>query len=262
MICRNSPSLRRLLGLVSAAALLSPQVGEAKSCDKPSTDEAPVVQLRLGEWRSDLPPGISLIKKGGGFVNNGFPAMSADGNRVAMLYHGAYPFVHGYPTLDIYSTASLALQKRIEFGPRPVSISDPAPNTPDAWAEIERQLIEVNRVLAQGDFRRIPKLFDFIQQKFYAPIEQDGKRIEYVRKDGISVLIITSLATKEIELELPMPTISVYAEAEIPENNCSVRGNIRQGWYDPETQVVVLRMFLGSGRDGCELPERWLLKRL
>lgn len=42
------------------------------------------VQIWLDDWRSDLPPGVSLIVKSGGLVNNSFPAVSADRSRIAV----------------------------------------------------------------------------------------------------------------------------------------------------------------------------------
>lgn len=247
---------------VAVAALLSPQVGDAKNCDKPPAGEVPVVQLRLGVHGNDLPPGVSLVVKNGGLINKGFPAMSADGDRIAVFYFAGSPWVGGYPTLDIYSTESLTLQKRIEIGPRPRQPKYQAPDKPELWIQIERQLIEVNRILAQGSFRPIPKLFDFMRQQLYAPIERLDMRIERVAKDGTEVLIVTSLATGDVELELPMPSIPVYISAENPDNNCVVQGGVLEGWYDPEGQLLVLRMLFGGGRDGCELPEKWLIKRL
>ncbi len=241
---------------------LTAGVGWAGEMFEPNEESSAAdVQIQLGEWSNDLPPGTSLIVPGGAFINNGFPALSADRKRIALLYHAGHPLVEGYPTLDIYLTSTLVLQRRIEFIPKPDPALDPSPRSPEVLKQIRLRLIEVNRNLAQGGFRPIPLLFDFTKQKLYAPIENLDKRIAFTARGEISVLTITSLLTKRVELEMEMPTIPVFQDSSDPDNDCVVQGGVLQGWYDKNQKVYVLRMHLGGGRDGCELPEQWLLKR-
>lgn len=69
-----------------AVASESNEASGAETTNTPS-------EIRLDDWQSDLPPGVSLIIRGGGLVNNGFPAISADRSRVAVFYYGGHPLV-------------------------------------------------------------------------------------------------------------------------------------------------------------------------
>lgn len=280
------PGLRALsLLLFCVVGLsLSAQAGDAKLCDEQpappvlavnsggqsneqaATATAPPVELWFGEWRSELPPGVSLVIGGGSLVNNSFPALSADGSKIAILYHAPHPMKDAYPTLDIYSTASLSLQERIELVFEPELRNTPNLSDPLIVARVEQRIQYVNCILRRGNFRSMTFLFDFGANGYTRgkPVEALGKRITYRRPDEneASILTITSLASVRVELEMAMPVIPVIEGHEDPYTNCSVEAFPSRAWYAPEIRVVVLQLSFTSARDDCDLPEQWLLKRL
>lgn len=174
----NTSSLRRhhrrsvrvvlvISGLLVWGLLACAMTGDgSEGVGERGTEYLGPVEIQLGRWRSDLPPGLSLVVPGGGLVNNGFPTLSADRTRIAIFYHSGYPLIDGYPTLDIYSTASLTLQERIDFFPEHQQIAEtqkqnPDLNDPALLARIERRVADVDRYLKRGGFHSIPKLFEF-----------------------------------------------------------------------------------------------------
>lgn len=238
-------------------------VGMAREAEPPDESAQAVVQIRLDERRIDLPPGVSLIVEGGGMINNGFPALSADGGQIAVFYFAGHPLKGGYPTLDVYSTASLALQERFEFGTGTSPSDGPVPNTPEVRAAIENRLVAINSRLAQGGFQSMPTLFKLPWLEPIEPIENHGKRIKYDASANPSVLTITGVDTGEIEMSMEMPRIVPPMSPLIDrENHCGAQGFPIQGWHDRVQDIVVIRIILTSARDGCEQPEKWLLKRL
>lgn len=249
----------------SMSILPATSVIAGEASESAEIESSAQVQIWLDDWRSDLPPGVSLIVKGGGLINNGFPALSADHRKIAVFYYAGHPLEDGYPTLDIYSTASLALQERIEFFPEHQQIIEASKKLPDLkdqelLTRIDRRLIDVNRSLTEAGFRSIPKLFELKDRESFAPIEKFGKRFDLSGSGG-TALTVTSLATNRVEWQLPMPAVALV-EGSKQYNDCTVMGGIEQAWYAPEISVLIVRMTMAGGQDGCELPERWLFKRL
>jgi len=255
-----------LLTAVLTCMLIAGTANADSAIESKAPPAFPSVQIELGEWRSDLPPGVSLIVKGGGLINESFPALSGDRTGIAVFYYAGRPPMHGYPTLDIYSTATLALQKRIDFFPEHQQLTESTKSDlnlldPEIVTRVERRLVGANRYLAEGVFRPMPLLFDFTKQRSPKPMENLDKRIEYVARNQVSVLTITSLTTNRVELAMEMPTVPLFTGSDDPENDCVVQGGVLQGWHEAKQRIFVLRMHLDGGRDGCELPERWLIKR-
>lgn len=226
-----------------------------------TTRIAPVVEVRFERREDDLPPGVSLVIPGGGLVNNGFPALSADGARIAVFYHASHPLIDAYPTLDIYSSASLALQERVEFLPEWDS-SDGHSDLldPQKMAYVANRVQEVNRLLYQEGFRSIPRWFRFQGYAPYTPADKFGRRAAYGVDAKLDALVITTLREGKVELKIEMP--KYFTEAENPENNCVAGGFPEEGWYHAESRTFILRVTFNDARDGCEEPEQWLLKRL
>lgn len=107
---RSAPTAIAWFALL--ACVLTPMAALAGEGDETESTESPAqVEIWLDDWRGDLPPGVSLIVKGGRLINKSFPALSADRRRIAVLYYAGNPMAEGYPTLDIYSTETLALQE-------------------------------------------------------------------------------------------------------------------------------------------------------
>lgn len=226
----------------------------------------PPVSLQFEEeWRRDeLPPNTTVIFKGGGFRGSGFPAVSSDGSRIALLYDGTHPLVGGYPTFELWSTQPI---KRLRQIPLLSTLHGPgtlvdATDSSEAIDTIRQNIAEVNRILGQNDFTPIASLFDRTTE--YGPLvnhASNGKIINYPGTDGSASLEISSLRGN-VELKLAMPIIPVITQSEIPLNNCSVQGSPTQAWYVPQPEIVVVRITFISARDGCEQPEEWLLRRL
>lgn len=266
--CRQSAIGLIVLGCsacgVSACAMTAIDDGVAGNSVKPESQGQ--VEIQFGNWRRDLPIGLSLVVPGGGLVNNGFPAISADRKLIAVFYYARHPLEDGYPTLDVYSTASLRLQNRVDFFPEHQRIldekrQDPDLSDPDLVARIERRVIEVNRMLAEDGYRSMDTLYEVPAARGrLVGVEKFGKRINYPSADGS--LVVASSTTGQIELKLKMPIVQSISGSQDPLNDCEVQGDAEHAWFDPETQIAVMQMTFNSARDGCEQPERWLLERL
>lgn len=233
----------------------------------PETVTKPVVmQIRLeSDWNGTPSPGVSLTFNGGGLANNGFPAISADHSRIALLYMADHPMVRGYPIFEVWSIETLKRLRRVQMVPGYVSATEDHVDvdSPEVLAAVERQLLEVNRILAKGDFQPMKILYD--TQSIAQPVvglEMFGKEIDYPGAGADKYLTIASTATGRTELKLKMPIVQSISGSEDPLNDCEVQGNAEQAWYEPEHRVIVVRMTFISPRDGCEQPEKWILKRL
>lgn len=251
-----SSMLALLLCLLVCPALANGMGGEDVEAGEP-----PIVQVWIDERRSDLPLGTSLITPTGWFVNNGFPALSADRSQIAIMYKTGHPEVPGYPTFEIHSTASLKLHERIELVPEAEAEQILDLRDPGLLLRIEGILDDINGRLSGGGFRPMDTLFKL--ERYYSRLEgleKFGMRIDYPSKESPpSLLTITSVSTGEVELEMAMPR---GVEAYGPEGHCGWGGNPRQAWYEPELRIMILQMDFSTSIHGCEQPERWFLKRL
>ncbi|MEO8011696.1 MAG: hypothetical protein ABI650_08645, partial [Dokdonella sp.] len=175
---------------------------------------------------------------------------------------GETPWAH----LDIYSTASLRLQKRIDFFPQHQRVTEERQQAPDLTdpvllARIERRATVVNRMLAEDGYRSMQTLYEVPATRGrLAGFENFGKKIDYPSDDGS--LVISSSTTGQIELKLTMPIVASISGSQDPLNDCEVRGDAEHAWFEPESRIVVVQITFNSARDGCEQPERWPLERL
>lgn len=238
--------------------------GTATADETPSTaSEKTPLKIALGEWRADIPTDVTWIVVGGRVERSDFPALSSDHSRIALLYFADYPWVEAYPIFEIWSTKTLKLLRRIPLVPS--SVSDAAHgvdvHAPKVVEAVKRQIVEVNRILAEEGYRRLEVLYDTqAVQGSLVGLEKFGMRIDYPGADGS--LVIASSATGRVELKLKIPVIPTISGSEDPSNDCEVRGDAEQAWYEPERRIVVVRMTFISARDGCDQPEQWLVKRL
>ncbi len=251
-----------MLWLLAIVAVASDPCSEDVVADEPALS-----QIWLGEWRDDLPPGVTLIVVNGGLINNGFPALSSDHSRIAILYKGGDPVIQGYPTIEIYSTSTLALQERIELFPEQEQEQIiertgrfPDLRDPQLLAPIEGLLEDINASLHEGGFRPMDTLFSLLEQNHRLDgVEKFGKRMDYPSSATRRALAITSLSTGQVELDMELPS---GVEAYGPEGQCSWGGTPWEAWYEPELRIVVLRVTFMDAVVGCERPEQWVLKRL
>ncbi len=222
------------------------------------------VQISLADWRSDLPAGASLVVPSGGLVNNGFPALSSDGSKIAIFHRASHPMEKAYPTLDIYSTSSLQLQERIELLERYEHGHGSGLDDQSVLDRVRQSVQKINELMAQGGFRPIEELFTFSQDHSRGPVENMGKTVAYAEDLGgrPSRLAVTSTNMGCKELEITMPVVPVIEGSEDQFNDCGVRGFPAQGWYEPDKSVLILRIEFLSARDDCDQPEQWLIKRL
>lgn len=261
-------SLSCCRGTFAGLILLLTSITMTMACVVESEDDDAdqYVGIWLDEWRDDLPPGISLIVKGGQLINKSFPAVSADRSRIALLYYAGPPMAEGYPTLDIYSTKSLALQERMELFPEHQQLIksrgvDPDLLDPNVLEGIQRRLTEVNRILSCGAYTAMDMLFELPKYGPLDGVENLGKRIDYPRTQDLPRLSISSLSTGRVELEMMMSSeFPSYGVA--PESACGEGAEPEQAWIDTELQILVLRVVTSRSQDGCDLPEQWFLKRL
>lgn len=234
-----------------------------------AVDASRVVQLKFDDWRGDAPSGVSVVLKGGEVVNNVFPALSADRSRIALLYFAGHPLSDGYPTLDLYSTKTLELERRIEFladrerisedGQREYSVLDP-----EVLAVVKGRVAEINQLLRDGEFRSMPQFFQLEVYKPLRDFERFGMRVEF--PDSISssngqALTIRDADTGKGVFAMTMPSGLVEFGGD-PDNQCGYGGSPDQAWFDPELRLLVLRIVISSSRHGCEQPERWVLHHL
>ena len=242
--------------------------------DDADAGEAPIVQIRLGEWRADLPANTSLVIPDGRLINNGFPAVSADRSEIAILYFAGHPLDTGYPTFEIHSTATLALKERIELFSEQeqrqvVQATGQAPNLRDQQLvmRIEGLLDDINENLSQGGFRSIPQWYESQEHQYLDSIERFDRRLAFSWNPDTEETSVTvqSLNTSQVELALVMPRIQVSTYPDDPDDpyrNCRVSSILRQAWYVPDLRILILRMSLSSGIDSCALPDQWILQRL
>lgn len=244
-----------VLWLLAVSAVACEPGDEDSQAGKPALS-----QIWLGEWRDDLPAGVSLITPGG-LINHSLPALSADRSRIAILHYAGHPVMGGYPRFEIHSTATLALQERIELVPEAEAERNPNLRDPQLLARIEGLLDEINVRLREGGFRPMETLFELPQSGPLDGVESLGKRIDYERSMENPYLIITSLVSGRIELKMKMPSEFVPS-GRAPDYVCGRGGEPRQAWYDPTLRIMVLRVDYIGSTDGCELPEEWHVKRL
>lgn len=231
--------------------------------DAPGTAFAGVsLKIILSEWRADIPANMTWIRIGGGIEKSDFPALSSDRLRIALLYKAGDPHMSGYPVFEIWSTKLLKLLRRIPLVPRRESSLDHDVDTlaPEVIAAVKQQLVEVNRILADGGYRPMVALFKLPQWGALNGIGKFGKHFSYPRNDEQPFLTITSAATGHVDLKLKMPLIFLGPEND--ENRCIARADPNQGWYDPVLRIVVIQLDFSGARDGCEQSEQWVLKRL
>lgn len=250
----------------SPASSVEPVESDGGLTPKFVGESAPTVEIRFENRRSDLPPGVSLVTPSGGLVNNSFPALSIGGNKVAVFYLASPSVEHAYPALDIYCSETSQLEERFEFFPDDEQrLGGQNLNGPEVQIHVEHRVLEANRYLSQNGFRSLPALFQF-DQLGHAPMvtESLGKQIavELDLDSGSSTLAIASAATGRTQLKMTMPVISVIEGTGDPYTDCSVQGFPRQGWYDPGSGVVVLRLEFSSARDDCDQPDQWVTKRM
>ncbi len=257
---------------VAVACLLTmPVLACGGGGDKNVAPDQPAhVRLLLDEPVRDLPAGTSLVIPGGGLVNNGFPAVSADGSQIAILHLAGDPMRESYPTLDIYSAANLKLQERVDLFPEYAQLIEQGqePNLRDdrLLARIEATVDEINERLRRDGFRAIPQWYDHEKHPPGEPVDQFGRRLSFVWKeegnDQTPAVEITSADTGTVEYRLVLPTIEVSTDPENLHNDCVVGSTITQAWFEPQQRILVVRMILAGSWDGCHLPDRWLLERL
>lgn len=249
-------SLLLLLMISARADEISPTIAGAGLAESSLT-------IVLGEWGTEVPAGVTLVGIGGGIGRSEFPALSSDRSRIALLYVEEYPLTEAYPVFEIWSAKTLRLLRRIPLVPISISNAGHGADVHDleVVAAVERQLVLANHILAEDGYRPLARLYDTWETQVpLAGFENFGKKINYPTADGS--LVIASSATGRVELKLKMPVIPSISGSEDPLNDCEVRGDAEQAWYEPEKRIVVVRMAFNSARDGCEQPERWILKRL
>lgn len=259
----------RILTTTTLAAILLlmtiPMSSNATSDEEAVTDELPLVQIRLDKRRTDLPPGVTLVVVGGGMMHNSFPALSADRSQLAILYYADRSMVPGYPALDFFSTGTLELKERLELFPSIEAERRSNLRDEQTLMGMEALLDDINVRLRKEGFRSIPQWYER-HKHLSNNVDRFDKRLlsSWDESQEESIFSITSLATGELEFELLMPQIEVsrspYPDA--PELGCTVSGVVEQVWYEPDLRILILRMILGGSRDGCELPDRWILEHL
>lgn len=240
---------------------LSGMLPVANACDaEAETAEQVISQIRLGEWRDDLPPGVSLVVTGGSMIRRSFPALSADRSQIALLYYAGHPMRQGYPTFEIHSTSTLALLDRIELVAGTDGDRSDLRNA-DVLAEIESVLARINGRLREGAFHPMSTLFELPPYGPLEGVERFGKRIDYSRTIDDPWLVIRSAESRHVELRMRMPS-ELIPSGRGPGDLCEQGGHPGQAWYDPALRIMVLRVSYTSSADGCEAPEEWHLKRL
>ena len=235
-----------------------------------SKEVAQIVEILFENRRAGLPSAASLVAPGGRLVINSFPALSADGSKIAVLYHAFHPMTSAYPTLDVYDTAGLSLRQRFELLPeqqRDVGEHGGDSNLfdPKILTRVEDRIQELNRYLRQERFQPIPALFRFESRKAaLTPVENLGMRIVYQfdLDRGLSALAVTSTVAAGKGYEVNMPILPVIDGSGDLYTDCGVVGFPSQGWYEPALQVLVLQLVFSSARDDCDLPDQWLLRQL
>lgn len=252
-----------VLGMLVVLTMASEPGGEDVTADEP-----PVVQIRFDQWRTDLPAGVSVVVVGGGVINNGFPALSADRSQIALLYYAGHPLDLGYPRFEVHSTSTLALQERIELlseqeQQQVIETTGRSPNLrdPQLLTRIEGLLDDINGRLREGSFRTMETLFELPRSAPLDGVESLGKRIDYPRHQNNRYLTITSLVSGLVELKLEMRGEFITLVSD-PEMTCGRGADPEQAWYDQDIRTLVIKVIHSSAVDGCELPDEWLLKRL
>lgn len=255
----------RALKICAAIGSLMGLFASASWAHSPPAGCSPV-SLRLGDGSNQVSSGTTLVQVGGGFGPSTFPAISADGDRVSVLYHALHPMIDGYPTLEVFSTTRSVVVERIDLHPRDGSASaETSLADDDVTTAVRQNIVRANEYLAAGRFRSMKPLFDFLlpEWKFILnrSMERDGLAILHEATEADpGRLIIREARGGRVLLEAPMKQAN--AEAEDPDNSCISVGSPDQGWFDPVSRIIAIRIRNVGSQDGCDAPDEWLITRL
>lgn len=246
-----------LLMSVAGADEASPKASEAKIA------EVPLKIILDEERRRDHPANVTWVSVEGGIGGSDFPALSSDRSRIALL-HEVGTMDDDYPIFEVWSTKPPKLLRRIPLFPcSTCAWKDVSTHLSEAAKAIKHQLVEVNHILTQGGYRPMEGFFDFSDWKTVVA-EKWGMSVtvEPMKPpaDG-DVLRVRSLQGGRDLLKLKLPAVYVQM-GDDPMNVCGSGHYPRKGWYDPTLRVAVIQLIAPGSRDGCERPERWILKRL
>ena len=247
--------------------LLMGAAGAGEMPQEASSTASTEMPLRIvldEEISTGRPANVTWISVGGGIGRNDFPALSSDRSRIALL-HDVGTMDDEYPIFEVWSTKSPKLLRRIPLFPcSTCAWKDVSTRLSEAKKAIKHQLVEVNRILAQGSYRPMEIFFDFSDRKTVVA-EKWGMRVTAepmpTPADG-NVLRVSFLQGGRDLLELKLPMV-IRHSGDDPMNDCFNAYYPYQGWYEPTLRVAVIQLISpGGSQDGCELPEQWLVRRL
>ena len=137
--------------------------------------------------------------------------------------------------------------------------------------KIEDNIAAANRYLSENAFYSVPELYNIRHRFAYGFFSADGNEQNRVWEGGSQtlrvnynhdseLLRITSIENGDSELHIRQP-ILVYGQSN-PGALCRARPVPYQGWYDEESDFLIIRLALLSGMHGCDVPDRWMITRL
>lgn len=250
------------LAFVNLAGSLPFALGNACA----ESDAVPI-KLIFGDQNTPRDAGevvISLTVYGYISGEDAFPAISADGTQVALLY-GSHEIYDGW-ALDIVDVERRASIERFYLN---WSREDFSPlREPE---EIRTRMQAANTYLENGGFRSIEPLFDFYHsqtdgtRRHYFGREQseprqtelDAWRIVYWAREDRLEIFDQHLEFTAFTLSLPLHSYGIRAGY-----LCQTRPQPLMGWYDADADVLIVGLMWLTSHLACDRPPRWLVERL
>lgn len=231
-----------------------------------ATDTSPI-RLIFGDWSTAREPGEVVISATSyGYISGeeAFPAISADGTKVALLY-GSHEIYDGW-ALDIID---VKLQTSIERFYINWSREDFSPLRETEVIRVHME--KANAYLENERFSTLEPLFDFrfiysseTQLQYVGhefpelwPIELDPWRIVYqVRAHRLEIF---DQRSDEAVFSVSLPLLSYGIRAGVL---CKIRPKPLRGWYDAGADLLIVGVIWGASHLACDRPPRWLVARL
>lgn len=200
--------------------------------------------------------------------DNAFPAISADGAKVAILY-GSHKVFGGW-ALDIIDIERQNSVERFYLNWSPEELRPL--REPEA---VGTRLEVANSFLENEGFRTIDLFFDFYHTQTYAyardyrrqhsnkelpefwQTEVEPWRIVYWNQEDRLEIFDQNSYEPAFSVSLPLLGYEI-----LHGHVCKQRPNPTKGWYSDTTDVLVIASFWTASHVSCDRPPRWLITRL
>lgn len=261
----------KLLGMAMLTSLIP---ASSKSLEARDTVEP--LKVVLGTSRSAPERGTVVITRSGRVHDEEglFPAISSDHQRIAIL-HVDDPHDRSF-SLVLVNIETSVIERRLDLISADernllLGLNHSDLDEVDIGRRVRRQFELANQYLLENGFQAITSFYDMRQEfgpgplfrkngKLHRTWEEDiGRRS--VKYDVVTgTLDVSDLGGESTQLRIRRP-IEVYGIAR-PGVLCRVRPIPYQAWYDEESSTLIVRLGYLPGEHGCEVADRWLVRRL